>query len=263
MVLLAIDIGNTNIAFGVYDRSRWLNHWRIRTVPDQMPDEYGVLFRELLRHKGLDMREIDQAVFCSVVPPLTGALAQMLRQELEPGSDQDTSRIPLIVGPGIRTGVRIRTDNPAEVGGDLVANAVAAHACYPGNCIVVDFGTALTFTAVDGSGDLMGVAIAPGLNSAAAALSSKTAQLPQVRLTPPPTAIGRNTVHSIQSGVVFGYVGLVEALIHKMRQEMGGQAHAIATGGLSHVIAPLTDQFTAIEPWLTLDGLRLIAERNT
>ena len=263
-MLLAIDVGNTNIAFGIHNHTTWIHHWRIRTVPDQMPDEYRVLFRELLRHKGLDMSQVDRAILCSVVPPLTGALAQMLRQELGPGSDQeDMSRVPLIVGPGIRTGVRIRTDNPAEVGGDLVANAVAAHALYPGNCIVVDFGTALTFTAVDASGDLLGVAIAPGLNSAAAALSSKTAQLPQVRLTPPQAAIGRNTVHSIQSGVVFGYVGLVEALIRRMRQEMGGQAHAIATGGLSHVIAPLTEQFTAIEPWLTLDGLRFIAERNS
>ena len=262
-MLLAIDVGNTNIAFGIHDRTRWISHWRIRTVPDQMPDEYRVLFRELLRHKGLDMSQIDRTILCSVVPPLTGALAQMLRQELVPDPDQDTSRVPLIVGPGIRTGVRIRTDSPAEVGGDLVANAVAAHALYSGNCIVVDFGTALTFTAVDASGDLMGVAIAPGLNSAAAALSNRTAQLPQVRLTPPPAAIGRNTVHSIQSGVVFGYVGLVESLIHRMSQEMGGQARAVATGGLSHVIAPLTDQITAIEPWLTLDGLRFIADRNS
>jgi type III pantothenate kinase len=262
-MLLAIDVGNTNIAFGVHDRSKWLNHWRIRTVPDQMPDEYRVLFRELLRHKGLDLSQIDRAILCSVVPPLTGTLAQMLRQELSADSDRNGDQVPLIVGPGIRTGVRIRTDNPAEVGGDLVANAVAAHALYPGNCIVVDFGTALTFTAVDASGDLMGVAIAPGLNSAASALSSKTAQLPQVRLTPPPAAIGRNTVNSIQSGVVFGYVGLVESLLHRMRQEMGGQANAIATGGLSHVIAPLTDQFTAIEPWLTLDGLRFVADRNS
>lgn len=261
-MLLAIDIGNTNIAFGVHNNARWINHWRIRTVPDQMPDEYGVLFRELLRHRGLAMSDIHRAILCSVVPPLTGALAQMLQQELEPGSDQETGRFPLIVGPGIRTGVRIRTDNPAEVGGDLVANAVAAHTLYPGNCIVVDFGTALTFTAVDAAGDLMGVAIAPGLNSAAAALSSKTAQLPQVRLVPPPAAIGRNTVHSIQSGVVFGYVGLVETLVQRMRQELGGEAQAIATGGLSHVIAPLTNQFKAVEPWLTLDGLRLIAERN-
>jgi len=253
-MLLAIDIGNTNIAFGIYQQNRWRNYWRIRTVPDKMPDEYAVLLRDLLRDEDLLMRDIDLAILSSVVPPLTGTFTQMLAQQ--------TGQEPIIVGPGVRTGLRIRTDNPAEVGADLVANGVAAYALFQSNCIVVDFGTALTFTAVAEPGDLLGVAIAPGLNSAAAALSRNTAQLPSVRLIPPPTAIGRNTVHSVQSGVVFGYIGLVEALIKRMRAELGGHAKAVATGGLARVIAPLTDQFTAIEPWLTLDGLRIIAERN-
>jgi type III pantothenate kinase len=253
-MLLAIDIGNTNIAFGIHQQNRWRTHWRIRTVPDKMPDEYAVLFRDLLRDEDLVLRDIDRVVLSSVVPPLTGTFTQMLAQQ----TDQE----PIVVGPGVRTGLRIRTDNPGEVGADLVANGVAAYARFQSNCIVVDFGTALTFTAVAEPGDLLGVAIAPGLNSAAAALSSNTAQLPSVRLIPPPTAIGRNTVHSVQSGVVFGYIGLVEALIKRMRAELGGRAEAIATGGLARVIAPLTDQFTAIEPWLTLDGLRIIAERN-
>lgn len=264
-MLLAIDVGNTNIAFGVYQEGRWTNHWRIRTVHDQMPDEHAVLFRSLFRDDGLQLEDVDRVVLSSVVPALTTTLSEMLEQQ--------TKGDLLVVGPGVRTGLRIRTDNPAEVGGDLVANAVAAHAIYgstsaagalPGgnNCIVVDFGTALTFTAVDRSGDLLGVAIAPGLRSAAAALASNTAQLPHVQLVPPPAAIGRNTVHSIQSGVVFGYIGLVSALIERMRAELGGQALAIATGGLASVIAPLTDQFAAIEPWLTLDGLRMIADRN-
>lgn len=269
-MLLAIDVGNTNIAFGVYQEGRWTNHWRIRTVHDQMPDEHGVLFRSLFRDDGLRLEDVDRVVLSSVVPALTTTLSEMLEQQ--------TKGELLVVGPGVRTGLRIRTDNPAEVGGDLVANAVAAHALYGGtsgggstsggqtasgsNCIVVDFGTALTFTAVDRSGDLLGVAIAPGLRSAAAALASNTAQLPHVQLVPPPAAIGRNTVHSIQSGVVFGYIGLVSALIERMRAELGGQALAIATGGLASVIAPLTDQFAAIEPWLTLDGLRIIADRN-
>jgi type III pantothenate kinase len=251
---VAIDVGNTNIAFGIYDQGRWTNHWRVRTVPDKMPDEYAVLFRDLLRDDELQLGDIERTVLSSVVPSLTGTLTQMLGRQ--------TASEPLIVGPGIRTGIRIRTDNPAEVGADLVANGVAAYARFQSNCIVVDFGTALTFTAVAEPGDLLGVALAPGLNSAAAALSSNTAQLPRVRLIPPPAAIGRNTIHSIQSGVVFGYIGLVEALIRRMRQEMGGQAQAIATGGLARVIAPLTDEFTAIEPWLTLDGLRSIGERN-
>jgi type III pantothenate kinase len=253
-MLLAIDVGNTNIAFGIYQGNRWTNHWRIRTVRDKMPDEYAVLFRSLLHENDLRMSDISHVVLGSVVPPLTSTLSEMLRRQ--------TRNNLLVVGPGVRTGLRIRTDNPAEVGADLVANAVAAHDRFQNNCIVVDFGTALTFTAVNESGDLLGVAIAPGLHSAAAALASNTAQLPHVQLVPPPEAIGRNTVHSIQSGVVFGYIGLVNALIGRMRTELGGQAYAIATGGLARVIAPLTDQFTAIEPWLTLDGLRIIAERN-
>jgi type III pantothenate kinase len=271
-MLLAIDVGNTNIALGVYQEGRWTNHWRIRTVHDQMPDEHAVLLRSLFRDDGLRLEDVDRVVLSSVVPALTTTLSEMFEQQ--------TKGDLLVVGPGVRTGLRIRTDNPAEVGGDLVANAVAAHALYGGtsaagqspgsagqspggnNCIVVDFGTALTFTAVDRSGDLLGVAIAPGLRSAAAALASNTAQLPHVQLVPPPAAIGRNTVHSIQSGVVFGYIGLVSALIERMRAELGGQALAIATGGLARVIAPLTDQFAAIEPWLTLDGLRIIADRN-
>jgi len=263
-MLLAIDVGNTNIAFGLYDPrvpappertgNHWAHHWRIRTVPDKMPDEYAVLFRSLLRDQGLSLEDVTRVVLSSVVPALTTTLSEMFERQ--------TPAELLTVGPGVRTGLRIRTDNPAQVGADLVANAVAAHARFQGNCIVVDFGTALTFTAVAKNGDLLGVAIAPGLRAAAGALASNTAQLPRVRLTPPPAAIGRNTVHSIQSGVVFGYIGLVEALIRRMRTELGGDALAIATGGLARVIAPLSQEFASIEPWLTLDGLRLIAERN-
>ncbi len=253
-MLLAISAGNTNIALGIYQQGQWTHHWRIRTVPDKMPDEYGVLFRELMRDEGLHMGDVRRAVLSSVVPPLTGALADILKRQM--GCE------PLVIGPGVRTGLRIRTDNPTEVGADLVANAVAAYARFQSNCIVVDFGTALTFTAVAEPGDLLGVAIAPGLNSAAGALSRDTAQLPRVQLIPPPTAIGRNTTHSIQSGLVYGYVGLVEALIGRMRQELGGQACVVATGGLAPIIAPLTDRFTEVDPWLSLEGLRIIVERN-
>lgn len=264
-MLLAMDVGNTNIAFGIYDPrapapadsggNGWAHHWRVQTAPDKMPDEYAVLLSSLLRERGLCLEDVERVVLSSVVPALTTTFSEVFERQ--------ASTDLLIVGPGVRTGLRIRTDNPAEVGGDLVANAVAAHARFHSNCIVVDFGTALTFTAVAESGDLLGVAIAPGLHAAASALASNTAQLPRVRLVPPPAAIGRNTVHSIQSGVVFGYIGLVQALIRRMRAELGGQALAIATGGLARVIAPLSDEFTSIEPWLTLDGLRLIAERNS
>lgn len=253
-MLLAIDIGNTNIAFGLYGQGEWTHHWRIRTVPDKMPDEYAVLLRSLLRDEGLSMADIHRVVVSSVVPPLTGVFAELLEREM--------GRLPLIVGRGARTGIRIRTENPAEVGADLVANAVAAYERFGSNCIVVDFGTALTFTAVATPGDLMGVAIAPGLNTAVRALFGRTAQLPLIQLEAPPQAIGRNTTHSIQSGIVFGYVGLVEALIRRMRAELGGSAQAVATGGLAQIVAPLTGEFEAIDPWLTLEGLRLISERN-
>jgi type III pantothenate kinase len=253
-MLLAIDVGNTNIAFGIYDNGGWVNHWRIRTVPDQMPDEYTVLFRELFCDCDIAIGDLERAVVSSVVPPVTDALTRMLHAQM--------GHEPLVIGPEVHTGIRIRTDNPAEVGSDLVANAVAAYDQFHCNCVVVDFGTALTFTAVAKPGDLLGVAIAPGLNAAATSLSTKTAQLPRVQLTPPPTAIGRNTTHSIQSGVVFGYIGLIEALIGRMKEEMGGEALAVATGGQARILAPLSTAFAAIEPWLTLDGLRIIAGRN-
>lgn len=253
-MLLAIDIGNTNIALGLWRRGAWTQQWRIRTVPDKMPDEYAVLLHSLLREAGLRLADVEQVILSSVVPPLTGVFAELLQRQLP--------RPPLIVGPGVRTGIRIRTENPAEVGADLVANAVAAYARFGDHCIAVDFGTALTFTAIAAPGDLLGVAIAPGLNTALRALFGNTAQLPLVRLEVPPAAIGRNTTHSIQSGIVFGYIGLVEAVIRRMRAELGGRAQVIATGGLAQVIAPLSDEFAAIDPWLTLEGLRLIAERN-
>ena len=253
-MLLAIDVGNTNIAFGVFSGKDWLNRWRIRTAPDKMPDEYSVLFRDLLRTEKLDLTDIGKVTLSSVVPSLTETMSTMLLKEM--------GRKPLVVGPGVKTGIRIRTDNPVEVGTDLVANAVAAYARFQANCIVVDFGTALTLTAVTEPGDLVGVAIAPGLKYAIDALAQRTAQLPHVSLVPPPSAIGKNTVHSIQAGVIFGYVGMVESLIDRMTFELEGRAKVIAIGGQAQVIAPLTDRFNEIEPWLTLEGLRLIAEKN-
>jgi len=169
---------------------------------------------------------------------------------------------PLIVAPGIKTGIRIRTDNPAEVGSDLVVGAVAAYERYRSNCIVVGFGTALTFTAVADPGDLLGVAIAPGLTYAAEALFEHTAQLRLVDLDVPTAAIGKNTVHSIQSGIVFGYVGMVESIIRRFMEELPGPPEVVATGGQAEFLAPLTEVFTEIDPWLNLEGLRLVWERN-
>lgn len=253
-MLLAVDIGNTNVVLGAHDGKSWRHHWRVRTVRDKMADEYGALFRMLLGETDLTMASFDHIVIASVVPPLTGRMEEMLGEQ--------TSVAPLVIDHTTPTGLTFAVDNPGEVGADLIANAVAAHARLEGACVVVDFGTATTFTAVSAAATLLGVAIAPGMNLAAAALSGGTAQLPQVRLVPPPKAIGTNTIHSIQSGVVLGYVGLLEGMIDRFRSEMGADVPVVATGGLSSVIAPLTDYFTAVDPWLTLDGIRLIGARN-
>jgi type III pantothenate kinase len=254
-MLLAIDVGNTNVTFGVHDGKDWLDHKRIRTAINRTADEYLVLFQNLLSTDRVEVAAIKRAVLSSVVPPLTETLGSMVSELI--------GEAPLVVEPGIRTGIRIRTENPAEVGSDLVANAVAAYEYYKGSSIIVGFGTALTFTAITEPGDLLGVAIAPGLSSAVRMLTETTAQLPAVQLKPPPRAIGRNTIHSIQSGVIFGYVGMVEAILRRMKNEIPGIPEIIATGGQAGVLAPLTAQFTRVEPWLTLDGLRFIAERNT
>jgi len=253
-MLLAINIGNSNSRFGLHDGERWIGHWRLRTVPDRMADEYAVLFANLLAQVGLDLKRVDRTVLASVVPPVTEQVSAMVAER--------AGTTALVVAPGIRTGIRIRTDNPIEVGADLVANAVAAYDRVKAACVAVDFGTALSFTAVSDGGDLVGVAIAPGLTHALRALTDNTAQLPLVPLAAPPAAIGRNTIHSIQSGVVLGYVGLVEGLVARIRAELGSQAKVVATGGQSLTMAPLTSVFDEVDPWLTLDGLRLIAERN-
>jgi type III pantothenate kinase len=253
-MLLCIDIGNTNIVLGLWDDGEWLTQWRLRTVRDQMPDEYAILLKALLGDSGYGMKHIGRVVLASVVPPLTTVFTELFSRYL--GAE------PLVVGPGVRTGLRIRIDNPVELGADLVANAVAAYQRFASACIIVDFGTATTFSAVSTEGDFLGVAIALGVGIAAEALANRTAQLPRVSLVPPPAAIGKNTIHSMQSGLIFGYVGLVEGLIRRIRTELGGEAQVVATGGLSGVLAPLTDEINVVDPWLTLEGLRLISERN-
>ena len=253
-MLLGIDVGNSNIKIGLWDEGKWRNRWQIRTIRNTTADEYGVTFRSLLDQEGVPLESLNRAAISSVVPPAIVSLREMLRSYS--GLD------PLLVAPGIKTGLRIRTDNPVEVGSDLVCGSVAAYERYRTNCIVVGFGTALAFTAVAEPGDLLGVAIAPGLKYAAEALFEHTALLQLVQLEPPATAIGKNTAHSIQSGIIFGYVGMVEGLIRRYQSELPGPAKVVATGGQAGIIAPLTDVFTEIDPWLNLEGLRIIAERN-
>ena len=224
-MLLAINVGNSNIKIGLFSDGSWRNYFRIRTVPENMPDDYAALFNELFRGCDVNPGDIAGAIISSVVPPLTETISNMVEGLI--------GKAPLIVAPGIRTGIRIHTDNPVEVGSELVANAVAAYELFETNCIVVDFGTAITFTAVAKPGDLLGVSIAPGIKCAAAVLSQEASQLPHVRLAQPPSAIGRNTIHSVQSGIIFGYLGLVEALVGKISGELGGEVKVVATGGLA------------------------------
>ena len=253
-MLLCVSIGNSDIALGLWDPQRWLGHWRIRTVREQTPDEYAILLKALLREGGYELAAVTRMVLASVVPPLTPVFTDLGRQYL--------AGEPLVVGPGIRTGLRIHIDNPVELGAVLVADAVAAYEHFHGACIVADFGTATAFSAVSARGDLEGVSIACGLGVTAEALASRTAQLPRVGLVAPRAAIGKNTVRSMQSGLVFGYVGLVNGLVRRMRAELGGEAKVIATGSLSGIVAPLTNEINAVDPWLTLNGLRIIHERN-
>jgi type III pantothenate kinase len=263
-MLLAVSVGNSHISFGVHGSAGWIRRFRIQTVHEKTPDEYTVVFRELLAQGGIARESLDSAILSSVVPPLTTAIAETVQAVC--------GVAPLSLSRSVDLGLRITTENPAEVGADLVANAVAAFDRFHSNCIVVDFGTALTFTAVAASGqgsggplsgELRGVAISPGLTSAVDALVRSTSQLPRVPLAAPPVIAGRNTVHSIQSGVVFGYVSLVEGLIRRMRAELGGTAEVVVTGGSSPLIAPLLQEKAVVEPWLTLEGLRVIAARNT
>jgi type III pantothenate kinase len=257
-MLLAIDIGNTNITLGLWDGEQWHRHWRLRTVHDQTIDEYGVYLRTLMADAGpADL--IDGAIIASVVPPLTATFAAVCRDYL--------GQAALQVRTGMNTGIRIATENPSEVGADRIVNAAAAFHLYPGYSIVVDIGTATTFDVVSGQGELLGVAIAPGLGLAAEALASRAAQLGRIALEAPPQAIGRNTIHAMQSGLIFGYVGLIEGLVRRIKGELEAscppeQVQVIGTGGMITLIAPHTRVIDHIDPWLTLTGLRLIYERN-
>jgi type III pantothenate kinase len=252
--LLAIDIGNTNIVFGLYDGNDLIGHWRISTNHAKMPDEYGLLFMSMLAHKGFDVAAIDGICMSSVVPPLTEILQEML--------DEYVGAETLVVGGGVKTGVDIRYESPRDVGADRVVNAAAAQRFYGGPACVVDFGTGTTFDALSAKGEYLGGAIAPGIRVAAEALFQRTAKLPRIDLQRPPQAIGKNTPDAMRSGILFGYVALVEGMIARFRLELGPTMKTIATGGLARVIAQETTVIQHIDPWLTLKGLRIIYDLN-
>jgi type III pantothenate kinase len=252
-MLLTVDVGNSNIVAGIWRGDVLERSWRIHTVSKKTEDEYGTIFRSLFTDDGIDPRDCERVCLSSVVPSLTASMAAML--------ERLTKREPVVVGPAIYDALPVKVVNPYEVGADLVADAMAAFEMCKGACVVVDFGTALTFTIVDSDGVMCGVAIAPGLGTAVNALSRDTAQLPYVELAAPPQPFGKNTVHAIQAGVVYGYTGLVEYMIARIRAEIGTDLKVIATGGLCSVVSPHTKAFTFVEPDLTLRGLKLIAER--
>lgn len=253
-MLLAIDVGNTNITLGVFEKQKLLSTWRMATDTRKMPDEYAVLLRNLLPLRDVGLDDITGVAVCSVVPPLT--------QVFEELSESYFGVKPLIVSAGTRTGVRIEYENPRDVGSDRVVDAAAAFSLYGGPIIIVDFGTATVFDAVSSGGTYMGGAIASGINLTAQALYERTAQLRRVELIPPKNAIGRNTSSSIQSGIFYGHVGMVEAMVSRFKKEMEGDVKVIATGGMASLIGEETSVFDEINLDLTLIGLSLIYDLN-
>ncbi|MDX1521194.1 MAG: type III pantothenate kinase, partial [Anaerolineae bacterium] len=250
-MILVIDIGNTNITFGVYDDDPELKyHWRIKTDHDRLADEYGIIMLGLMRHEGLNFGQIQGVGITSVVPPLTQVFAEMVERYI--------NLTPLIVGPGVKTGVKILYDSPRDVGSDRIVDAAAAFKLYGGPVCVVDFGTATTFNAISAKGEYLGGAIAPGIKIAADALFSRTSKLPQIDLVRPPYAIGTNTVHAMQSGLIFGYVGIVESMVARFKQELGEATRVVATGGLAQIIGNETKVIDVVNPWLTLEGVRIV-----
>jgi len=253
-MLLAIDIGNTNIILGMFEDKELRATWRIATGIHRMADEYAVILLNLLRQQGLDAPDVTKVALCSVVPPLTAVFEELCQQYCHVS--------PLVVRAGVKTGVRIRMDNPAEVGADRIVDAAAAHHLYGGPIIIVDFGTATTFDTVSREGDYLGGAIAPGLSTAAESLYIQAAMLPRVELTRPERAIGTSTIAAMQSGLVFGYVGLIEGIIARIQQELGEKARVVATGGYAELIAKETSVIDVVNTELTLIGLRLIYLMN-
>jgi type III pantothenate kinase len=253
-MLLAMNVNNTNTTVGLYMGDKWVANWRIKTDQAKQPDEYVMLLRNLFLHSELNWLDVTGVSLASVVPPLTANFVDLC---------QHYFRVePLLVTHKIKTGVKILIDQPAEAGADRILNALAARELHGYPCIVVDFGTATTFDTVSREGDYIGGAIAPGLGIAADALFSRTARLPRIELVAPPAAIGRNTIHAMQSGLIFGYLGLVEGMVNRFRAELGDRAKVIATGGMAHFLAQQSDIFETVDQMLTLDGLRLIYDLN-
>ena len=253
-LLLTIDVGNTNTVLGVHDGEELKAHWRLTTRREQTADEYGILVRSLFAASSIDVAQIVGIALASVVPPLTSVVVTLCRTYL--------GHEPLVIEPGVKTGMPILYEPPSDVGADRIVNGVAAFAAYGGPVIVVDFGTATTFDVVTKKGEYIGGVICPGVGISADALFQRAARLPRVDLRSPGKVIGRSTVGSIQSGLYFGYASMVEGIIKRIRAELGEPARAVATGGLPESLAADVPSIEAVDPVLTLTGLRLIWARN-
>lgn len=257
-MLFVIDVGNTNIVLGAYEGKKLLSEWRLSTNPQKTADENGMFVMGLFEKADLNYKDVDAAVLSSVVPNVMYSIEHMIKKYFKIN--------PLIVGPGIKTGVNIKYDNPKEVGADRIVNAVAAHEMYDRSLIIIDFGTATTFCAVGKSGDYYGGAIAPGIKISADSLFERTAKLPKIEILKPPSVICKNTVQSMQAGVVYGYIGAVDYIVKKMKLEMlelgEEEPYVVATGGLAKLIADGSETIDKVIPHLTLEGLRIIYEKN-
>jgi type III pantothenate kinase len=253
-MLLAIDIGNTNIVWGLFEGSTLRGHWRLATESRRTDNEYGILLLNLLQHAGFTTGQITGCIFSSVVPALTATFESMVQTYFH--------LTPVIVGPESDSGLIIRYANPREIGSDRIVNAAAAYARYRSDLIIVDFGTATTFCVVTKSAEYLGGVIAPGLGISADALFARTAKLPKVEIIRPKTVIGVDTVGGIQSGLLFGYVGLVDGIVRRMERELGYSTTVIATGGLASTIAQETESIREVRPFLTLEGLELLYHRT-
>lgn len=253
-MLLVIDVGNTNTVLGLYRDKELVRSWRLHTDKARTGDEWAMIVHELFGLSGLHFTDVSDAIISCVVPPVLFALEGFCRDYLK--------REAYVVGPGIRTGMPILYDNPGEVGADRIVNAVAAYARWRCSLIVVDFGTATTFDVITARGEYLGGAISPGLVISAEALYQRASKLPRVAIACPPQVIARNTVNSMQAGLFYGYVGLVDGIVMRMKQELHDDPCVLATGGLAGLIAPYSQTIDEVEPDLTLDGLRIIFERN-